>query len=346
MTAFKPNTDFRNTSHEFFQVQKLMDESSQAFCFSFKPSYFTITMSSPYNAHRTKYDFVKLINPKTGDNFVHNKLELNFWFDDELEVEYRYGYQGSEMDNEVKGSGNSYTTTFRQLDPRLGRWLTPDPAEAERPWQSPYCSMDNNPVFNNDPDGDIIPIILGIWAIAEVAMTAYDAYDTYQTVTDPNASATEKTLAVSGFATGLIAPGGGYGTAAKQTYKAVDKANDAKKVVSSTKTAIKKETAQKVQQKTLTYGERMANLKKMSYSKNANGSWSSSNYRNNLKKHTGKLGDGYDAHHVFLKSKSDWFKGAGIDVNDPSKMVWRNKKSHSGEGNVSWKHKKNVGRIH
>lgn len=64
------------------------------------------------------------------------------------------GYQGSEMDNEVKGEGNSYTTEFRQLDPRLGRWLTIDPMVAKLPWQSPYCSMDNNPIRLNDPLGD------------------------------------------------------------------------------------------------------------------------------------------------------------------------------------------------
>ncbi|GAA0877032.1 hypothetical protein GCM10009118_34420 [Wandonia haliotis] len=68
--------------------------------------------------------------------------------------EYRYGYQGSEMDNEVKGNGNSYTTFFRQLDPRLGRWKSPDPVF--QPHQSPYNSMDNNPVWFNDPLGDKI----------------------------------------------------------------------------------------------------------------------------------------------------------------------------------------------
>ncbi|MDC3220607.1 hypothetical protein OAT71_02215 [Flavobacteriales bacterium] len=40
---------------------------------------------------------------------------------------YRYGYQGSEKDDEIAGNGNSYTTFFRQLDPRLGRWFSPDP---------------------------------------------------------------------------------------------------------------------------------------------------------------------------------------------------------------------------
>jgi RHS repeat-associated protein len=67
---------------------------------------------------------------------------------------YRYGYQGSEKDDEVKGEGNSYTTEFRLLDPRLGRWLSIDPLAAQFPWQSPYVSMDNNPILLNDVLGD------------------------------------------------------------------------------------------------------------------------------------------------------------------------------------------------
>jgi len=31
---------------------------------------------------------------------------------------YRFGYQGSDKDNAVKGEGNSYSTFFIQLDPR------------------------------------------------------------------------------------------------------------------------------------------------------------------------------------------------------------------------------------
>ena len=65
--------------------------------------------------------------------------------------DYRFGYQGSEKDNEVSGDGNSYTTEFRQLDPRLGRWFSVDPVF--QPWQSPYTSMDNNPIGLNDPSG-------------------------------------------------------------------------------------------------------------------------------------------------------------------------------------------------
>ena len=66
---------------------------------------------------------------------------------------YRYGYQGSEKDNETKGNGNSYTTEFRQLDPRLGRWLSVDPLSFKFPWQSPYIQANNNPIIYSDNKG-------------------------------------------------------------------------------------------------------------------------------------------------------------------------------------------------
>jgi RHS repeat-associated protein len=64
---------------------------------------------------------------------------------------YRYGFNGMEKDDEVKGEGNSYTTEFRQYDPRLGRWLSLDPRFDLS--MSPYNGIDNNPVKYNDPKG-------------------------------------------------------------------------------------------------------------------------------------------------------------------------------------------------
>jgi RHS repeat-associated protein len=66
---------------------------------------------------------------------------------------YRYSFNGMEKENELKGEGNSYTTEFRLLDPRLGRWLSLDPVF--QPWQSPYCTMDNNPIYLIDPKGNV-----------------------------------------------------------------------------------------------------------------------------------------------------------------------------------------------
>jgi RHS repeat-associated protein len=68
--------------------------------------------------------------------------------------DYKYGYQGSEKDDEVKGEGNSYTTHFRMLDPRLGRWMSIDPKRTA--FETPYSSMRNNPILYNDKKGDTI----------------------------------------------------------------------------------------------------------------------------------------------------------------------------------------------
>jgi RHS repeat-associated protein len=64
---------------------------------------------------------------------------------------YRYGFNGMERDDEVKGSGNQYTTEFRGYDPRLGKWLSTDPVT--HPHFSPYSAFDNNPVYWVDPNG-------------------------------------------------------------------------------------------------------------------------------------------------------------------------------------------------
>lgn len=67
--------------------------------------------------------------------------------------DYRFGYNGMEKDKEIKGDGNSYTTEFRQYDPRLGRWLSLDPLMAEYSEWSPYVAFENNPVLYVDPEG-------------------------------------------------------------------------------------------------------------------------------------------------------------------------------------------------
>src|SRR5688572_9579375 len=67
--------------------------------------------------------------------------------------DYRYSYNGMEKDDEVSGNGNSYTTQFRQYDPRLGRWKSLDPMMAEFPSTSAYVAFDNNPIYYVDPYG-------------------------------------------------------------------------------------------------------------------------------------------------------------------------------------------------
>jgi hypothetical protein len=57
---------------------------------------------------------------------------------------YRYGFNGMEKDDNVKGEGNSYTRLFRQYDPRVGRWLSVYPETANLSWSSKYVSMGND----------------------------------------------------------------------------------------------------------------------------------------------------------------------------------------------------------
>jgi len=72
-------------------------------------------------------------------------------------TEYRFGYQGSEKDDEISGTtGAHYTTFFRELDARIGRWWSVDPKSNLTPWESPYVSMGNNPIWHNDVMGDSV----------------------------------------------------------------------------------------------------------------------------------------------------------------------------------------------
>lgn len=57
--------------------------------------------------------------------------------------EGRFGYQGSEEDDELKGEGNSVNYTFRMHDPRLGRFFAIDPLAKDFPWNSPYAFSEN-----------------------------------------------------------------------------------------------------------------------------------------------------------------------------------------------------------
>jgi len=44
---------------------------------------------------------------------------------------YRYGFNGKENDNGVKGTGNQQDYGARIYDPRPGRWMSTDPLEAK-----------------------------------------------------------------------------------------------------------------------------------------------------------------------------------------------------------------------
>lgn len=51
---------------------------------------------------------------------------------------YRYGFNGKENDNEVKGTGNGQDYGMRIYDTRLGKFLSVDPLTKSYPFYSPY----------------------------------------------------------------------------------------------------------------------------------------------------------------------------------------------------------------
>jgi len=67
---------------------------------------------------------------------------------------YRYGFNGKENDNEVKGEGNQQDYGMRIYDPRLGRFLSRDPLSASYPYYSPYQFAGNTPIQAIDLDGE------------------------------------------------------------------------------------------------------------------------------------------------------------------------------------------------
>ena len=66
---------------------------------------------------------------------------------------YKYGFNGKENDNEVKGSGNQQDYGARIYDPRLGRFLSVDPRIRSYPMLTTYQFSSNMPISATDLDG-------------------------------------------------------------------------------------------------------------------------------------------------------------------------------------------------
>ncbi|MDZ7848340.1 MAG: RHS repeat-associated core domain-containing protein [Owenweeksia sp.] len=67
---------------------------------------------------------------------------------------YRYGFNGMEADDEVKGNDNSLDFGARIYDPRIGKWLSSDPKESKYPGLSPYQFAANIPTLLVDHAGE------------------------------------------------------------------------------------------------------------------------------------------------------------------------------------------------
>jgi len=96
---------------------------------------------------------------------------------------YLFGYQSSISDDEIYGEKNMYSTLYRGLDTRIGRWWSIDPKYKAKADLSPYVSMDNSPVVFNDKNGDFIPVVIaGYYLSAEIVALIIAASATTVTI--------------------------------------------------------------------------------------------------------------------------------------------------------------------
>ncbi len=66
---------------------------------------------------------------------------------------YRYGFQGHEMDDEIKGEGNSVNYKYRMHDPRIGRFFAVDPLASSFPHNAPYNFSENIVIHGIELEG-------------------------------------------------------------------------------------------------------------------------------------------------------------------------------------------------
>lgn len=70
--------------------------------------------------------------------------------------EYRYGFNGKELDDDgtgMGGGGNTYDYGFRIYNPQIAKFLSVDPLTKNYPWYTPYQFAGDNPIRFIDLDG-------------------------------------------------------------------------------------------------------------------------------------------------------------------------------------------------
>ena len=81
---------------------------------------------------------------------------------------YRYGFQGQEMDDEIKdGRGNSVNYKYRMHDPRVGRFFAVDPLAGKYPFNSPYVFSQNMVISGVELEGLEVTPSNEIWKLSK-----------------------------------------------------------------------------------------------------------------------------------------------------------------------------------
>ena len=110
---------------------------------------------------RLVFTDMKLYDPNTGNNSLDIVAANHYYPFGMLMPEaswsagnYRWGFQGQEKDDEVKGTGNHISFNDYGYDTRLAQRYSLDPKFRDYPYQSPYSTFNSNPIVFEDPTGE------------------------------------------------------------------------------------------------------------------------------------------------------------------------------------------------
>ena len=118
---------------------------------------------------------------------------------------YRLGYQGQFAEEDQETGLNQFEA--RLYDPRIGRWLTTDPAGQ---FHSPYLGMGNNPIGGVDKDGGVaVQVVTGvIGALVNTGITLYVMADDANGISNIDWNGKALTRVGAAFITGGLAGSG------------------------------------------------------------------------------------------------------------------------------------------
>jgi RHS repeat-associated protein len=104
-----------------------------------------LTGSTLYSLNEGRYSYL--------DQVAENYIVQICNTDDVGGKDYRYGFNGQEKDNEIKGEGNSLDYKYRMADTRLGRFFSTDPIASQYPELTPFQMSSLNPIWMIELEG-------------------------------------------------------------------------------------------------------------------------------------------------------------------------------------------------
>jgi RHS repeat-associated protein len=122
-----------------------------------------------------EFSIFTVVENQTVTGFLPNVLSYNDYYPygmflpkrHDSDESYRYGFQGQEKDDELKGEGNSLNYRFRMHDPRVGRFFARDPLAKQFAWFSPYQFSGNRVIDRIELEGAETALPPYLWTSTE-----------------------------------------------------------------------------------------------------------------------------------------------------------------------------------